>query len=324
MKKILIINRLGIGDVVLTTPLAQAIKELFSAHIGFVVSTKAVDILQNHPYIDEVFGYRHPSKRAMLEQLRNGNYDEALIVDERFSSTLLALKAGCRLLNKGFEISIGKRRFFSRRYSSKRAIDNYSSYLKYLNPEGEIPCLPPTLGIPDTGSKQKIEQWLHQHQFNNKKLMLIAARGLSDNKNWPCEYFAVLNGYLNKRGITPVYLGSSGDHEYIEAIHGIKINAAGYFNLREVAAIAQYAALSLTMCTGAMHVIATAKTPILAVYGPTSAERWAPSHACVLQADISCVPCQRLGCTNDTYKQCMLEITPQQVIDKIEAEKWLT
>ncbi len=324
MKKILIINRLGIGDVVLTTPLAQAIKEQFLVHIGFVVSPKAVDILKNHPYIDEVFSYRQPSKQIMLEQLREGNYDEALIVDERFSSTLLALKAGCRLLNKGFEISIGKRRLFSGKCYSSRAIDNYSSYLKYLNPKSAIPCLPPTVGYVDSESEQKIELWFRKYRFYNKKLMLVAARGLSDNKNWPCDYFAVLNEYLNKQGITPVYLGSNNDRDYIEAIQGNKINAAGYFNLREVAVLAQHAALSLTMCTGAMHVIATAKTPILAIYGPTSAERWAPTHATVLQADLLCVPCQHLGCANKTYKQCMVEVTPQKVIAKIEAEQWLS
>jgi heptosyltransferase-2 len=155
-------------------------------------------------------------------------------------------------------------------------------------------------------------------------LVLIVPRGLSDNKNWLPEYFTELNEYLNKRGITPVYLGSSSDCEYIDTISGSKINVAGYFSLREVAAVAKYAALSLTMCTGAMHVIATANTPILAVYGPTSAKRWAPAHACVLQAELSCVPCQRLDCTNAIYKQCMRQVTPQQVINKIENMEWLT
>ena len=38
MQKILIVNRLGIGDVVLTTPLAQIIKEnLKDVKIGFLV-----------------------------------------------------------------------------------------------------------------------------------------------------------------------------------------------------------------------------------------------------------------------------------------------
>ena len=55
MRKILIVNRLGIGDVVLTTPLAQIIKEkLKDVKIGFLVASKSIDILKNHPYIDEI------------------------------------------------------------------------------------------------------------------------------------------------------------------------------------------------------------------------------------------------------------------------------
>ena len=47
MRKFLIINRLGIGDVVLTTPLAQIIKEnIPNCTIGFLVASKSVDILK--------------------------------------------------------------------------------------------------------------------------------------------------------------------------------------------------------------------------------------------------------------------------------------
>ena len=50
MQKILIINRLGIGDVVLTTPLAQILKKYIkNVKIGFLVAKKAEDILKNHP-----------------------------------------------------------------------------------------------------------------------------------------------------------------------------------------------------------------------------------------------------------------------------------
>jgi ADP-heptose:LPS heptosyltransferase len=323
MKKILIINRLGIGDVVLTTPLAQMIKERYSAQVGFVVSPKAIDILKDHPYIDDLFGYRCPSKQGMLEQIRNLHYDEALIVDERFSSTLLALQAGCRLLNKGFEISIGKRRFFSGKQHAEKAVLDYTSYIKYVNPMEEIQYIRPTVGNVDRVSEEKIDKWLDENDFYNKKLVLVVAKGLSENKNWLPEYFAELNEYLNKQDITPVYLGSKSDTEYIEKISGRKINAAGYFSLREVAVVAKQTTLCISLCTGAMHIVSTAGIPIVALYGPTSPKRWAPIQAHVLQADLSCIPCERLYCTHAIYKQCMRLITPQCVIESIENKGWL-
>ena len=167
MKRILIINRLGIGDVVLTTPLAQAIKEHSAARIGFVVSPKAVDIISNHPYIDDVFAYRHATKQAMLEEIRSKAYEEALIVDERLTSTLLAHKAGCRLLNKGFEISIGKRRFFSGKQFAQQAVMHYSHYLQYVDKQAEVRYIPPTVGRIDEKCREKITRWKYEHHFSS-------------------------------------------------------------------------------------------------------------------------------------------------------------
>lgn len=323
MKKILIINRLGIGDVVLTTPLAQMIKEHFGARVGFVVASKALDILKHHPYIDDVFGYRHPTNQAMLEQIRSSGYNEALIVDGRYSSTLLALRSGIRPLNWGFEISIGKWRLFSSKHLDENAMADYSRYIRYLKPLGPINYYPPTVGSVDQTSQNKIDAWVQKHDFLQNKLVLVVARGLSDNKNWPTEYFAELNEYLNRKNIFPVYLGSDQDTAYIENISGKKINAAGYFSLREVAILAKQADLCISMCSGAMHIISTSSAPLLILYGPTSPQRWAPAGACVLQADLSCIPCERLYCTHTVYKQCMRLITPKNVIESIEAHEWL-
>ncbi|WP_378950861.1 glycosyltransferase family 9 protein [Pelosinus sp. sgz500959] len=324
MKKILIINRLGIGDVVLTTPLAQAIKEhIPTAQIGILVSQKAVDVVTNHPYIDEVFGYQRSTKKEILAQIRSKNYEQALILDERITSTILAFQAGCRLGNKGFEVTIGKYRIFIRKKLAENAILDYTSYLKYLDSTISIPTIQPIVGSVEDGSLDKINTWLQENDFARNKLILIAARGLSENKNWPPEYFAELNVYFNKQGIIPVYLGSKNDEQYIASIAGEKYSAAGYFTLREVAVLAQYAAGCISLCTGVMHLVATAQIPIIALYGPTSPERWAPCHASVLKADLSCVPCERLDCRNSVYKQCMKNIHPQQVIDVMEKEGWL-
>ncbi len=324
MKKILIINRLGIGDVVLTTALAQAIKENIPAQVGILVSQKAVDVVINHPYIDDVFAYQRSTKKEILAQIRSKQYEEALILDERITSTILAYKAGCRLLNKGFEVTIGKYRIFIRKKLAENAILDYTSYLKYLEPNICIPDLQPIVGTVDVGSVEKINNWLQKNDFLTKKLILIAARGLSENKNWPAEYFAELNFYFNRQGVIPVYLGSKNDESYIASIAGEKYNAAGTFTLRELAVLAQHATGCISLCTGVMHIVATAKTPMIALYGPTAPERWAPRHASVLKADLSCVPCERLDCTNTVYKQCMKNIQPQQVIDMIVTKGWLT
>lgn len=323
MKKVLLINRLGIGDVVVTTPLAQMLKEYYNAQVGMIVSPKAVDIIRNHPYIDDAYGYDKHAVKELIADVRRRGYREAVIVDERLTSTLLARKTGCRLVNYGFEISIGKGRLFIRKRRAYRAIPDYGDYIRCFDPGLKVKEYAPVVGKADDASREKVAVWLRDNGFSETKPVLIVPRGVADVKNWPVEYLAELNDYLYQRGHTPVYLGAKGEYDYIESIQGPKINSAGVFTLREVAELARYAALSITPCTGTMHIIATTQTPLLVLYGSSNSKRWAPPHAVVLKAGLDCIPCESLTCRNAVYRACMQQIKPEQVIRCIEEHHWL-
>lgn len=320
MKKILIINRLGIGDVVLTTPLAQAIKEHFDAQIGFVVSAKATDIIVNHPYIDHVFGFRQPSQSEMLQNIRSAGYKEAIIVDERFTSTCLARQAGCIPLNTGWEITIGKKRLFQRKQRAINAIEDYLSYFGILDDNTSLPVYRPLVGRVDEIGAIKVANWVEKIRSEASRLVLIIPKGVAPNKNWPLAYFGQLTLWLNQKNVIPVYLGGTANQEEIERIEGKKYNAAGMFTLREVAELAQYANFCISVCTGPMHVVATTGIPIIALYGPTLPARWAPSSAISVSADIKCIPCEWIECSNSQKMACMEKLTPDLVQRVIEKE----
>lgn len=320
VRKILIINRLGIGDVVLTTPLAQALKEHFDVQIGFVVSPKATDIIVNHPYIDHIFGFRQSSRDEMLNNIHSKGYEEAVIVDERLTSMLLARQAGCRLLNRGWEITIGKKRLFARKHRAVNAIEDYLSYFDIFDDSGSLPAYRPMVGRIDAMSNQKITNWVEKVRLESSRIVLIFPIGNSPNKNWPLDYFSQLTIWLNQRNIIPVYLGGVNNQEDIATIAGEKHNAAGMFNLREVAELAKYADFCVSVCTGPMHVTATTGVPIIALYGPTLPVRWAPPSAIVIKADLPCAPCERLDCREKLQRSCMENLTPALVQRVIEGK----
>lgn len=324
MKKILLINRLGIGDIVLTTPLARIIKEnIPDAWIGFVTSNKAVDVLQNHPYIDEVFPYRS-SLRNITKMIRQRGYQQAINIDSRLTSTLIAKLSGCELLNSGWTFSWRGKKYFPRVANHSKAILDFVMDCKYLNIDtGKISIQKPIIGNIDIDSKDKIADWLKLVSTQTRKLVLIAHHGVNKNKNWPPEYFGQLNHWLNKNGILPVYVGAPREQADIESISGEKINVAGIFSLREVAAIAKHADLCISVCTGTLHVFSSTDTPLLALYGPTPSERWAPMYAYVLNSHLPCIPCGKSTCTQDQFQQCMWELSPQTVIDSIIKNGWL-
>lgn len=323
-KKILIINRLGIGDVVVTTPLAKLIKEYNGAKVGFVVAAKSVDLLVNHPYIDDVFGYSKKTKKTMVEDIREKGYEEAIIVDDRFTSTLLAWKAKCKLLNKGFEISLGANRLFKRKLHKIRAIEDFASYIELLNPHAQNYEIKAALGNPDLARKKYLQEWLEKQKKQNNKLVLIIPKSAAVNKNWPVDYFSEINNFLNEAGVTPIYIGSNADKEYIETIAGDKVNAAGIFSLRELPTIAKEAAFAISVCTGPMHIISTAEVPTIVLYGPSDPLRWAPQNAIVVKSGLPCVPCQRLDCKlSEGETKCMELIHPDKIKQIIKAQDWL-
>lgn len=316
MKKVLLINRLGIGDVVLTTPLAELVKKRLQCPVGMLVANKSTDILQNHPHIDEVYAYNKATRQTVLRFMRMQGYTDAVVVDGRLSSTLVAWKIGCRLVNYGFEVSFGAERYLVRQQKAVRAAEDYASYIYQLDAAaGEIPSTVPApmIGGLSLDEQHAVDTWRADVLGENNALVLIVPRGIAANKNWPSGCFGKINTLLNEQGITPLYLGSSSDAEYINTIAGKMHVGAGLFNLRQVAYLAKFAKVSLTPCTGSMHVIATAGTPIVALYGPTRPERWAPQHALVVQSDLPCVPCEVLTCSQTEQYACMHKITPQQV-----------
>ncbi len=62
-KNILIVRTDRIGDVVLTTPAIQALRETFpSAKISILVTPQTKSIVEGNPYLDEVIVYDAKSK----------------------------------------------------------------------------------------------------------------------------------------------------------------------------------------------------------------------------------------------------------------------
>ncbi|MCX5680022.1 MAG: hypothetical protein NTZ95_05125, partial [Candidatus Omnitrophica bacterium] len=66
MKRILIINPLGIGDVIFSTPLIAAIKKAIpGSYIGYVCNKRVEDLLSANPDIGKVFVYEKDEYRDL-------------------------------------------------------------------------------------------------------------------------------------------------------------------------------------------------------------------------------------------------------------------
>ncbi|MFA4889275.1 MAG: glycosyltransferase family 9 protein, partial [Candidatus Omnitrophota bacterium] len=75
MKKFLIINPFGIGDVLFTTPLIRAIRDFIpDALIGYWCNQRVKDLFINNPQINKVFAF----SRGDLKKIYQGSWFEGL------------------------------------------------------------------------------------------------------------------------------------------------------------------------------------------------------------------------------------------------------
>ena len=85
-KRILIVRLSAIGDVVVTTPVAKALRGAFpEAHIAWIVEDKSKEILEGNPYLDEVIVWdRSKTKNTPLGYLRSALHLRRELVKRHF------------------------------------------------------------------------------------------------------------------------------------------------------------------------------------------------------------------------------------------------
>ena len=93
------------------------------------------------------------------------------------------------------------------------------------------------------------------------------------------------------------------------------IDLAGATTVGLLPALLSKASLLITNDSGPMHIAAAVGTPVVALFGPTSAVRTGPygfGHR-VLATELSCRPCLSRTCQNPVQLECLTRISPEQV-----------
>ncbi|MBI3355168.1 MAG: glycosyltransferase family 9 protein, partial [Nitrospirae bacterium] len=141
-------------------------------------------------------------------------------------------------------------------------------------------------------------------------------------KRWPLRAFAVVLDQLHHEGLGPVaVIGSSDERHDADQLGALTkspfIDLTGEVPLGCLPALLSKAALMITNDSGPMHVAAALGTPVLALFGPTSAVRTGPygdGHR-VLTEQVPCSPCFSRVCRHSPEMECLHLITPTDVVE---------
>ena len=334
IRNIVIFRTDRIGEVLLATPVIEALKRKFpQARLSFVTSAYARDIVADRIDLHEVITFdtidRKVSLRGVLalsSQLRKRRFDMAVILNSHKALHLAVFLAGIRYC-VGFDRKWGF--LLNYRVKDEREEAAMHEVMYNLEPLKLIGVdekdIAPFVNVLSRNSYY-VSGLLQQCGINpDKKTIAIHPGSSNPAKRWPVENFTELVKRLaGFGGFNIIAVGDRSEKELCEKVIpalGSKsvFSLAGLLTLKDLAAFFKKTDLLITNDNGPMHIAACVGAKVIAIFGRNmpgvSPKRWGPygdGHI-VFHKDPGCRPCYDKKCPYDF--KCLRSITPDEVFE---------
>jgi ADP-heptose:LPS heptosyltransferase len=148
-------------------------------------------------------------------------------------------------------------------------------------------------------------------------------------KRWPPRSFAaVADGLVERHGAAVVFTGRGGEERELvaearSAMSRPSIDACDRLSVGELLAFLRGCHLVVSNDTSVMHLAAAMRTPVAALFGPTSPQQYGPGNPgdLVFSRDLYCSPCltnYNLKVSYCADPVCIRSIGPDEVLEAIE------
>lgn len=352
MKKILIINPFGIGDVLFTTPVLSAIKDACpDTIIGYWCNERVKDILKNNKNIDKIFALSRGDikkiyNKSRLEGIFKGIALYKSIKKERFDVSLdFSLDHRYGFISKlaGIKKRIGfnyknRGRFLTDKitidgYAQKHVVEYYLELLDFIGIKPKTKNL--DLYVSDI-DRVNCKDILASYSINDKGLIIGIAPGGGASwgkdaaiKRWPAIKFAQLADKISKDFAAQILLlGDESDRPIIDIIVKTAtypvIDLAGKTSLAELIGIINNVEILIANDGGPLHIAVALGKKTVSFFGPVDPKVYGPYPAdakrhIVLRKELECSPCYsgfRLsGCLKN--RECLEKIDIQEAVSAV-------
>jgi ADP-heptose:LPS heptosyltransferase len=173
-----------------------------------------------------------------------------------------------------------------------------------------------------------------KHRFNlpDNYFILVPANSHIEKSSsinhraWPIDHWKTLMQMMDDKRLNAVIIGGKSEHQFFKQFEPLPknvISLVGETNFPQLIGLIQGSKGVITTDTGPSHIAAAVNTPVYALIGPTNYKRTGPyktasNQVHIITANLECSPCyhtERL--TNCLKSDCMIKITPSQVINSI-------
>ena len=345
--RILLVRPRLIGDVILTTPAVRAIRRRFpDAELLYLVESLAAPVVAGNPHLNEVFVVEHrrgwdrvKDDLRLARTLRSRRIDVAVDFHGGPRSAWFTFASGAPV-RVGYDIR-GRMWMYTRVVRRPR---NAGPRHSMLNQWDLLAAIDPALAAPPTRDADRVEMAVDPSARASvdrrlasfgmdagDQIVVLHVSARNPFRRWPESSFADTAAGLvrgqHQRWVIVVGGPSDRDaagrvialaHERLDANDAARIVPGEGWSLAEMRALMDRASLFLGGDSGPMHIAATSDIPIVALYGPTVPDQWAPwrpRHLQTVAVDsgpLPCRPCDQRACAPGDFR-CLTRITPDSV-----------
>ncbi|MCS7253088.1 MAG: glycosyltransferase family 9 protein [Armatimonadota bacterium] len=322
-KRILIVRLSSLGDVLMATPMAQALREaLPDAYIGWAVESSYAPLIEGNPHLSRV----HSWDRSLLgfvrliRELRRERYELAIDPQGLLKSAIVSLLSGARY-RVGFADSREGAKFVMThrvvKEPSLHPCDMSLQLLRALGIDADVERHRMLIPIRDE-ERKRVNELLNLRGLSPKQFVVFAPATRWIHKHWLNEYWVELADEIYKRYEMPTALiGGKSDLPLLNAIlshsRSPMCSFGGFLSVRESAQLIGLASAVVGVDSFPVHVGYAMGTPTLILYGPTSSLKWRMATGVhIIEHELPCRPCYRHPVCRGEWT-CMRMITPNQV-----------
>ncbi len=332
MKRILICRTDRIGDVLLSTPVIEALRKNFPrSYIAVMVRPYARDIVLGNPYLDEViiydkYGAQHSLWKSIVFAwgLRRKRFDLALILHPTNRMHLVSALAGIKK-RVGFDRNLSflltdkieHRKQEGKKHELQYSLDVLRSL--GLKPQGTDLFMPI-----QKKSEMYVEEFLATQGLESGEKMVALHPGAScPSKIWPVERYASVADKLVEQFKVKIIVVSGPDdvdigRGLLQLLHYPCIDACGKTTVSQLASLLRRCCLFISNDSGPVHIASAVGVPVVAIFGRRqpglSPCRWGPTgrNDVFLHKEVGCVECLAHNCQKGFA--CLKAISVEEVL----------
>lgn len=344
-KRILLIQTAYIGDVILTTPLIQGIREFFpEARLSILVKPEAKSLLEHDPALDEVLiiekrgKHRGPSGFfKFVKEIQTRDFDLLLSVHKSFRTAFLSYLSGIPV-RIGFQDASLSFLAYTRTVPHRKEKPEIHRLLSFLEDATgkNTGSLDSNLRLHSSEQvRNDVDRLMTEQKI--RRPILFAVSSVWETKKWTPEGFAGLMELIRKRTSLPFALiGSPGDRELSDRVMDLYkqlpggktdssvFNLCGKTSLPGLYELMRKSELLISNDSAPVHVACAARIPVLAIFGPTVPSFGfapiTPESAVAELEGLDCRPCGSHGgrsCPRKHFR-CMRDLTAESVFQRIQ------